>query len=129
MSYLEDHLKQYHERRHGILELWTGCAFDELSQQLNTLQHKVQTFEEQLRVQKNQCGKYHVECLVESSRDREDHNMEVEVLQGSINRLEKELGLWKNRYADLENRHVDLQNQHANLQSSHNALQAQVTLS
>ncbi|XP_022805981.1 tripartite motif-containing protein 72-like isoform X1 [Stylophora pistillata] len=103
-------------------EILTGYAFDELSQQLNVLQHKVQAFEEQLRVQKDQYGKCHIECLAESARDHEDRNMEVEILQGSINRLEKELGYWKNRYADLEKRHVDLQ-------SSHNALQAQVTLS
>lgn len=90
----------------------------------------------QLRLQKDQCGKYHNECLAESGRACEERNMEVVILQCSISCLEKQLddlqkkyAALQTRHADLENRHTDLQNRHADLQYRHDTLQAQVTLS
>ncbi|XP_058949686.2 TNF receptor-associated factor 5-like isoform X2 [Pocillopora verrucosa] len=94
----------------------------ELRQQLSTLQHKVQTLEEQLRVQKDQCGKYYVECVAESGRTCEERNIEVETLQGSISCLKKQL-------VDVQNKYAALQTSHANLQHRLDALQAQFTFS
>ena len=76
----------------------------------------------QLRVQKDQCGKYHVECVAESGRTCEERNIEVETLQGSISCLKKQL-------VDVQNKYAALQTSHANLQHRLDALQAQFTFS
>ena len=76
----------------------------------------------QLRVQKDQCGKYYVECIAESGRTCEERNIEVETLQGSISCLKKQL-------VDVQNKYAALQTSHANLQHRLDALQAQFTFS
>lgn len=76
----------------------------------------------QLRVQKDQCGKYHVECVAESGRTCEERNIEVEILQGSISCLTKQL-------VDVQNKYAALQTSHANLQHRLGALQAQFAFS
>lgn len=76
----------------------------------------------QLRVQKDQCGKYHVECVAESGRTCEERNIEVETLQGSISCLKKQL-------VDVQNKYAALQTSHANLQHRLDALQAQFAFS
>lgn len=106
----------------GIEEMEKSTGNVELRQQLSTLQHKVQTLEEQLRVQKDQCGKYHVECVAESGRTCEERNIEVEILQGSISCLMKQL-------VDVQNKYAALQTSHANLQHCLDALQAQFAFS
>lgn len=164
VSHLEEHMKDFHNSYKAECAKEQLTGYDELRQQLNTFQHKVQTLEEQnlhqdgelerlgqeqqeaarkimdieemLRLQKDQCGKYHNECLAESGRACEERNMEVVILQCSISCLEKQLddlqkkyAALQTRHADLENRHTDLQNRHADLQYRHDTLQAQVTLS